>query len=1654
MQLDVTTVSEDSGVAAITATLARVEAPSVASALDVSISVSDIDELSFPSTVTIPANQTSTTFKIDTINDAVLDGPSVASLTAAASGFSPASVGVTVNDDETFTTKTIGGQFTGTLAKGTYSVSHDLKVPAGESLTIAAGTTILFSADQQLEVEGALTARGNASNPITLGSSAATPASGDWTGVKIASDTQQPDTVIEHVSIQYATYGIEVLGNNAPITITESEISNNSNSSIFLRDDNGQDIVVRNNHLHGNTDHGILLLASDSNCTGSVTPITIEGNEIGPNAKSGIYFRATATASCGATTSPAIVRNRIHDNDVGIAGNAVDSGSNKGALSARIESNFIYDHSKQGLNFSAIPTGSGFISEMNNNTIVSNGEEGVLHTPNTGPEFQLLNNIIQSNTRGVVASATYVPTAGTVGFNNIFDNSSGNFLRYPASFGQATTSNRNGTPSDTEFNVSVDSSFEADNLHIRLDSPMVGAGSDSFMTDLDIDGTERATPSDIGADEVTKLIMTFPPTVVTDPLPTLNETSGTTTVTLERFGVDRTNTLSIALASSDLMTALVPASVTILADNSLTTFDISVVDDLTAKGDRTVQLTATAGNISTMADVLVVDDDSPMLSLTFEEIRSTVDGEKIVGRVTRNTPGDGPLDVNFASDDQTRYTVQQTAVIPAGQSSVEFLVTRIDDGPNVGTQDVSISATALGHASGSAAVPTLIISFDESTLTEDGEAIVGRVTRNTPDELPLVVSLTSGDESEVTVQQTATIRAGQSSVGFLITPVNDGIIDGTQDVTIFATASVHDSASAEVRVLDIPALTVSIPDSVDENAGTVQLIVRRNTDTSSPLDVDLSSDSEVIFGLNTVTIPAGEASVETSASVRDDDVVSNQVLATVTATATGFLAGSDRVLVIDDEVPQLTFSIDQGSINEFDGTATATLRRNGFFLESVIVSISSSADSSVQFDHQVTFPFGDPSISFPIQAIDNALATGDQTVTFTTATTRFPSVMSSVIILDDETPELSISLSGSSVGENGAAITASLQRNTLARLAVVLTPSQAGLVEIPENIAFAQGELTKSFAVVPIDDQVVFGDRSVSISVSAPGHSAASADLLIEEDEIASFVINNGNSQPIVFNESGSDATLSIVLGAQPTADVTLTWQAEFSGQLAVQPSGQPIVFTPDNWDQPQTVTFTPVDDDLAEPTMDFVVEVAVVADQSASPFATLNPQSISLRLEDNDAAGITIEETNGSTFVSETGLSDSYSVHLTAAPLSDVTLDFSAIGLPGVTFDPASISFDRDNWDFPQQVTVNTSADFDVDRDSLGNLQALISTTAFGFTSLNEPVIDVLLVDSIDNDLRLTREDENVIFIDAVSGAILRSVGENPSGRLTTGTRSESILIDLALGSANNFVLDAAGGDDTIGLSAPLQMTIDGGDGFDSVKIFGGETIDLSSHVLALENVELLDLTDVDPQSLILDPATVAAIAGSGGTLMVNATENDVVEVGDGWQAEPTRVDGSTTLHQLVSGNVRLELSNGRPWTNPLVPADVDRSGSVTSLDALRVINRLGQQGDVQELPQPTESEPVVDYFDVSRDGNATALDALQVINFIGRNGESESELVIGNVGISWSSEDWASAVEDHSRIPTQNEKVALQADAYCRIRERVVDFNSAIKTCRRPGE
>ncbi len=91
-------MSESGG--SITATLTRNDLDNSA-ALVVNLSSSDTGEATIPATVTILANQNSTTFSITAVDEAVVDGAKLVTITAAAGGHSSVNKSVIVADNET-----------------------------------------------------------------------------------------------------------------------------------------------------------------------------------------------------------------------------------------------------------------------------------------------------------------------------------------------------------------------------------------------------------------------------------------------------------------------------------------------------------------------------------------------------------------------------------------------------------------------------------------------------------------------------------------------------------------------------------------------------------------------------------------------------------------------------------------------------------------------------------------------------------------------------------------------------------------------------------------------------------------------------------------------------------------------------------------------------------------------------------------------------------------------------------------------------------------------------------------------------------------------------------------------------------------------------------------------------------------------------------------------------------------------------------------------------------------------------------------------------------------------------------------------------------------------------------------------------------------
>ena len=105
-------------------------------------------------------------------------------------------------------------------------------------------------------------------------------------------------------------------------------------------------------------------------------------------------------------------------------------------------------------------------------------------------------------------------------------------------------------------------------------------------------------------------------------------------------------------------------------------------------------------------------------------------------------------------------------------------------------------ASATAQITDNDGTPALTVDVVATSISEFGgpAATTVTITRNTDTTDPMDVALTSSDTTEASIQATATIPAGQSTVTVDLDAVDDLLIDGNQTVTI--TASALDSGGA------------------------------------------------------------------------------------------------------------------------------------------------------------------------------------------------------------------------------------------------------------------------------------------------------------------------------------------------------------------------------------------------------------------------------------------------------------------------------------------------------------------------------------------------------------------------------------------------------------------------------------------------------------------------------------------------------------------------------------------------------------------------------------------------------------------------------------------------------------------------------------------
>lgn len=209
-------------------------------------------------------------------------------------------------------------------------------------------------------------------------------------------------------------------------------------------------------------------------------------------------------------------------------------------------------------------------------------------------------------------------------------------------------------------------------------------------------------------------------------------------------------------------------------------------------------------------------------------------------------------------------------------------------------------------------------------------------------------------------------------------------------------------------------------------------------------------------------------------------------------------------------------------------------------------------------------------------------------------------------------------------------------------------------------------------------DQIAIWDRQISQS-----EIQESIDLTLS-------AIATPNNLPFnVFERNATSDTIDVMLTSQPTSDVTVTVSLSNEQVDIGQGAGNSIVlsFTSANWNIPQTVTVTAIDDQEPEDTQTCTVSFSLAS--SDSNFSNAYVPSVKVWVYDDDKAGL--EASPNEVTVDEEGtLSPVYSVSLVAPCTDDVYVyPYDTADPNQVTISPEYLVFTSSNYDQPQEFTV-----------------------------------------------------------------------------------------------------------------------------------------------------------------------------------------------------------------------------------------------------------------------------------------------------------------------------------------------------------------------------
>ncbi len=605
-----------------------------------------------------------------------------------------------------------------------------------------------------------------------------------------------------------------------------------------------------------------------------------------------------------------------------------------------------------------------------------------------------------------------------------------------------------------------------------------------------------------------------------------------------------------------------------------TSFTYTTVDDSAVAGADYVAKTGSAtipnGSFSTIVSIFIIDDSLDELAETFQLELSDPTNAAVIA--------DGTGVVTIEDDD----------------SPPQLSVGSVSVNEGAGSVDVTVSLDA---PSG------LPVGFDYATA--DISAI--------------------GSSDYGTASGSQTILAGQTTATITIAIVDDDIFEGTEtfslNVANVQNATVLDN-SGEITIIDndgAPTLSVDSV-SVNEDAGTVDVIVSLSTSSSLDVTFDYATDdssaqesSDYVATTGNRAMSAGQISTTLTIPIIDDLIdegdetffvrISNPVHTTIaddTATVT---------IIDNDAAP--TLSVSDMSVNEEDGSV------------SVVVSLNVTSSLDVSFDYATvadgtatagidftmtsgsgTIVAGRQSTTITVNIVSDSVDEADETFSLLIGNPVHATISDSVgiiTIIDDDSTALTLSVGDLFVSEGDGSVSVIVNLSAVSSLdvsfdyATVSGTATAGddFTATSGNTTIPAGQQSATITIDILSDSIDEPDETFSLQIDEPSNAIIGDGIsiltILDDDALPTLSVSDET-----VSEDAGTVEVTISLNTESGRDVSFDYEtvdnSATAGEDYTSNTGSATISAGDT---STTVSIAILNDDLGELEESFHLEIS-----------------------------------------------------------------------------------------------------------------------------------------------------------------------------------------------------------------------------------------------------------------------------------------------------------------------------------------------------------------------------------------------------------------------------------------------------------------------------